>query len=133
MKKTFLPALFIISCAAVGSFAQSEALTCDFSKYKPFSMDHFLQLGLIKQAVPVYPAAAWAVGAGGIVRVKILVDRRGMVREACVIEGHPLLRASAIRASLDSRFRSNFGLSLPQNRFGRHFIQDELLFNFKSR
>ena len=93
-------------------------------------MSHFLKLALIEQAKPVYPAAGKEVRAQGKVRVKILVDRRGRINSACAVEGHPLLRQSAIYATIKSRFKPNFGLSLPQKRYGRRFVEDELVFNF---
>ena len=128
--KLFASLLFLL-CVNVFCQAQTDAsATCDFSKYKPFAMSHFLLTGFVEQAQPVYPRAARAVRAQGKVRVRILVDRRGTVKEACVVEGHPLLRAAAIRAAFDSRFKPNFGLSLPQGRKGRRFITDELVYNF---
>ena len=128
--KLFAALLFVL-CASFLCQAQTvSSETCDFSEYKPFAMSHFLKLALLEQVKPVYPAAGRNVRVQGKVRVKILVDRSGRVRAACVVEGHPLLRASAAQAARMSRFKSNFGLSLPQKRYGRRFIEDELVFNF---
>ncbi len=120
--------MFIASVFCVGFCHGQTESSCDFSSYSPFAFDHFLPSGLVKKVVPIYPAAARAVGAHGIVRVKILVNRIGVVKDACVIEGHPLLRASAIDAARASQFKRNFGLSLPQR---RRYIQDVLVFDFK--
>lgn len=128
--KLFAALLFVL-CVSVLCQAQTiTSETCDFSEYKPFAMSHFLKLALVEQAKPVYPPAARMVRAQGEVRVKILVDRRGTVKKACVVKGHPLLRAAAVQAALDSRFKSNFGLSVPQGRKSRRFITDELVYNF---
>jgi len=128
--KLFAVLLFVLGTRV---FCQAQIVTsetCDFSKYKPFAMSHFLKLALLEQTKPVYPPAARTVRAQGAVRVKILVDRRGRVQEACVVEGHPLLRAAVVQAAFESRFKPNFGLTLPQKRYGRRFITDELVYNF---
>lgn len=129
--KIFAALLFVL-CTSIFCQAQTDSSDCcDFSEYKPFTMSHFLKLALIEQAKPIYPPAARMVRAEGEVRVKIIVDRRGQVRDACVVEGHPLLRAAAVQAARETKFKSNFGLSLPQGRYGRRFIQDELVYDFK--
>lgn len=93
-------------------------------------MSHFLPRSVVESQVPKYPATASAVGADGLVRVKILVNRRGTVRKACVVEGHPLLQASALEAAYAFKFSRNFGLSNLQPKTGPRFIQDYLSFNF---
>lgn len=118
--------LLLVGHAFVSS-ASSQA--CDYSKYRASSLSHFLQLALIKQAVPTYPAAGKAVRAQGIVKVKILVDKSGIVRYACANSGHPLLRPSAEWAARKSIFRKNFGLSLRQKKKMK-YMQDTLTFKF---
>jgi len=110
--------------------AQTVALeTCDFSKYKPTGLSHFILNSIVEEGKPAYPPAARAVRAEGKVRVKILVDRRGTVKETCVIEGHPLLRAAAVQAARETRFKPNFGLSRSFAK-GKRFLTDELVYNF---
>jgi TonB family protein len=53
---------------------------------------------------PVYPPAAMAVRASGIVAVKVIVDEEGNVIAAFAISGHPLLRPAAVEAAKDARF-----------------------------
>ncbi len=53
---------------------------------------------------PEYPAAAKAVGAAGAVTVQIVIDKQGNVTSATALSGHPLLRASAVKAALASQF-----------------------------
>jgi TonB family protein len=53
---------------------------------------------------PDYPAAALAVNAHGSVNVQITVGTNGKVESAKAISGHPLLRASAVRAAFASEF-----------------------------
>lgn len=128
----FLYAFLFVLCANSICDGQTIPEKCDFSKYKPIEMSHFLPNSIIEQAKPIYPSAAKAVKAEGKVRVKIIVDLKGRVRNACVIEGHPLLNSEAIKAARSSRFKSNFGLTLPQKHFGRRFITDELEYEFKA-
>jgi Gram-negative bacterial TonB protein C-terminal len=127
----FFISVFVILCGNLICNSQTVSQDCNFSKYKPISMSHFLPNSIVDKVNPVYPATAKAVKAEGKVRVKILVDLRGRVRQACAIEGHPLLRFASIKAARASRFKPNFGLTLPQKRYGRRFIQDELTYAFK--
>ena len=129
--KPLLATLLVLGSSLFCHAQTSVPQTCDFSRYKPFTMSHFLKGVMIEQGKPLYPAIGRNVRAQGTVRVKVLVDRFGRVRAACAIEGHPLLQASAVKAARESRFKPNFGLGLPQNRYGRHFVQDELTFVFR--
>ena len=49
--------------------------------------------------MPVYPPAAMAVRAEGMVAVRITIDESGNVIEAVAISGHPLLRAASVEAA----------------------------------
>ena len=127
--KLFAALLFVL-CTAVMCSAQTVAPeTCDFSKYKPTGLSHFILSSIVEEAKPAYPPAARAVRAEGKVRVKILVDRRGTVKETYVVEGHPLLRAAAVQAARETRFKPNFGLSRSFAK-GKRFLTDELVYNF---
>jgi TonB family protein len=53
---------------------------------------------------PVYPAAAVAVRASGLVRVQVTIDEEGNVIDAVVIKGHLLLRAAAVAAARRAKF-----------------------------
>lgn len=53
---------------------------------------------------PQYPAAARAVKASGAVTIQVLIDETGDIFSAETISGHPLLRASAIKAACGARF-----------------------------
>lgn len=53
---------------------------------------------------PAYPAAARAVNASGAVNVQVMIDEQGNVVSADAVSGHPLLRATAIKAALESKF-----------------------------
>jgi hypothetical protein len=132
MKLTFLAVIFAVFINPC--FAQRKTSVidkeCNFSKYKPLRVSHFLQMALIGQIQPKYPAAGKAVRAQGEVRVKILVDRNGKVQKACAVEGHPLLRSTSLYAAYRSRFKSNFGFSKASTFKGKQFITDELVYNF---
>lgn len=54
--------------------------------------------------VPIYPATAKAVNAGGNVDVQVLIDENGTVVSAKAVSGHLLLRDSAERAARGARF-----------------------------
>lgn len=53
---------------------------------------------------PMYPSTARAVGATGVVRVKVLLGEDGKVLSAEPIYGHPLLRQSARTAACGASF-----------------------------
>ncbi len=121
------------TCLSIGMIAalffvsSVNGQTCDFSKYRPLNIDHFLLYAVIEVAKPVYPAAGKALRVQGTVHVRILVDRRGSVLSTCVVDGHPLLRAAAEKAARESKFKKNFGL---EGRQKRKYIEDVLTFNF---
>ncbi len=54
--------------------------------------------------MPIFPAAALAVKATGVVQVQILIDDSGKVVVAKTISGHPLLREVSEKAALASKF-----------------------------
>jgi len=54
---------------------------------------------------PVYPPAAEAVRARGAVKVQVLIDEAGNVINAAAVSGHPFLRASAVNAAREARFK----------------------------
>jgi TonB family protein len=53
---------------------------------------------------PVYPEAAKAVRAAGIVVVKVTIDESGDVIAASAVSGHPLLRSAAVDAARNAKF-----------------------------
>lgn len=57
---------------------------------------------------PAYSAAALAIRASGQVDVEVLIDENGRVISAKAKTGHPLLRGSAEKAAMASRFSPTF-------------------------
>jgi TonB family protein len=53
---------------------------------------------------PVYSAAAKSVGAKGDVKIQVTISEDGNVISASVLDGHPLLRQSALQAARSSKF-----------------------------
>lgn len=133
--KLFVALLFVLLGNVFCQAQTTDSETCAFSEYKTFWRSHFIPSSLVEEAKPVYPPAARAVRAEGKVRVKILVDRRGRVRETCVLEGHLLLRAAAVQAARETLFKPNFGFSSPLKGKGKDklFLIDELVYNFTSK
>jgi TonB family protein len=130
--RKFLMILTVLVLFSINLFAQEipekEDCKCDFSKFKPKFISHFLLNSVKTKVVPNYPAAAKAVNVKGKVKVKILVDKKGNVVKACIVEGHPLLQSSTEKASLQWKFKENFGLELKQK---FKYLQDFLEFDFK--
>jgi outer membrane biosynthesis protein TonB len=65
-----------------------------------------MNLKQLNQPKPLYPKAAKAVGASGLVKIDAVFDEAGKVIWAKVTEGHPLLRAEALRAACSTRIQS---------------------------
>jgi TonB family protein len=53
---------------------------------------------------PAYPAIARAAHAAGTVSVQVLIGIDGNVLAAQAVDGHPLLRAAAVKAARESKF-----------------------------
>ncbi|HKY30185.1 MAG TPA: TonB family protein [Pyrinomonadaceae bacterium] len=64
---------------------------CDFSRYNPLVLSHPLVNATTKMIEPDYPEIAKRAKVEGTVEVRILVNRNGEVKDACVVEGPPLL------------------------------------------
>ena len=54
---------------------------------------------------PEYPASAKAVKAAGTVTVQVTIDEEGNIIAATAISGHPLLRAAAVDAAREAKFK----------------------------
>ncbi len=111
--------------------AEVEKDKCDFSEYKPLKNPHSLLKAAIKKVTPEYPVAANFAKIEGEVIVRILVDRKGNVVEACVMEGHPLLRNASIQAAKEWKFKENFGFIDYKPK--KKYAETELHFTFKLR
>lgn len=64
----------------------------------------------LKLPVPVYPEAAKAACAGGLVEVKVATDEHGKVIVAEAISGHKLLFEPALAAARNAKFRIREGV-----------------------
>ena len=60
---------------------------------------------LIHDVRPAYPALAKQIRAQGVVRIEAIISRDGIVRDARVVSGHPLLVAAALDAVRQWRYR----------------------------
>lgn len=58
----------------------------------------------LKLVVPEYPSLARAANVYGKVVVQVLIDENGYIQSVKAISGHPLLRAAAVQAALQSTF-----------------------------
>ena len=63
-----------------------------------------IQIHEINNPKPIYPSDAKAVGAKGLVSVRVFVNEKGKVFWAEVESGHPLLRAIALRTACQTTF-----------------------------
>ncbi|MDQ3818795.1 MAG: energy transducer TonB, partial [Acidobacteriota bacterium] len=112
MKRVAQLIILLMGVASVCDAQESPSEPrCDFSTYAPLLQSHIMALShpryayAEKIAPPKYPAIAKGSGIQGPVKVNILVDPKGNVVRACAAEGHPLLRAAAVKAALGWKFR----------------------------
>lgn len=60
---------------------------------------------LLKKVDPVYPHEAWIAGIQGIVKLHVVLETDGTVKDVDVISGHPLLVQPALDAVRDWRYK----------------------------
>ena len=60
---------------------------------------------LIHDVRPAYPALAKQIRAQGVVKIEAIISRDGIVRDARVVSGYPLLVAAALDAVRQWRYR----------------------------
>jgi len=73
----------------------------------PIDKRNLLNNKAISLPIPLYPAAARAVCASGLVKVEVSINSRGEVTSAKAIGGHPLLRRSVVEAAKLAKFHAN--------------------------
>lgn len=73
--------------------------------------DRILNYDATSLPKPVYPPAALAVRASGVVTVKVTVDSEGNVTSATAESGHPLLQLACEKAALQAKFKSSVASS----------------------
>ena len=132
---------FLAFLVAVGHLAVAQITTsgpdgdCGFSKLQSTQIAHYIEKGVATKATPQYPPAAKADGITGTVRVRVLVNSRGLVQRTCPEyvkdESRPdrSLVIAAEAAALQWTFEPNFGLGAQGSpRF--KFARGVLVFNF---
>ena len=108
---------------------------CGFSKLRPSRMTHFVQRGAVTKATPQYPPAAKAKGLSATVRVRILINKHGLVERTCpeYVKGEPKpdrsLVIAAEAAALQWIFDRNFGIE-PSRGIHFDYVEDVLVFKF---
>ena len=84
----------------------AKSRDCDFNKYRPVRMSDWLPRGVRYQGpTPDYPAEAKRRGLQGHVNVRILINNKGEVEQACALDGPAPLREAAEVAARKWRFR----------------------------
>ncbi len=107
---------------------------CGFSKLRPSRMTAERN-GAVTKVTPQYPRAAKAKGLSGNVRIRILINKQGLVERTCpeYVKGEPKpdrsLVTAAEAAALQWTFDRNFGLQ-PGDRIRFEYVEDVLVFKF---
>jgi len=108
---------------------------CGFSKFQPVRISNYVERGAVAKPLPKYPLAAKAAGVTGMVRVRVLINRKGLVQRTCpeYIKDQPRpdrsLVIAAEAAALQWTFDPNFGFGTqPGPVFD--YARGVLIFNF---
>jgi TonB family protein len=130
-------ALFVLA----GSLAMAQVTVagpegdCGFSKLQPTQIAHYVERGAVTKVTPQYPPAAKADGIAGTVRVRVLINSRGLVQRTCpeYVKDQPRpdrsLVIAAEAAALQWAFDPNFGFTGHEGlRF--KYARGVLIFNF---
>lgn len=117
-----------LSIAFLGAFFTLFVLNVFVSGQERKTVDGgVLNSKAVKISKPVYPPAAQAVNAGGLVNIMITIDENGDVISAEPVSGHPLLYSSAEKAARESKFS-------PRRLNGKPVrVTGTLVFNFPQR
>ena len=90
---------------------------CGFAKFQPRQISHYIERAALTKVEPSYPLAAKAAGTTGSVRVRILINRAGLVERTCPdyvadrLRPNRSLMIAAEAAALQWRFDPNFGFA----------------------
>src|SRR5262245_21867097 len=109
---------------------KSKSDECDFNDYQPVRESHFIQMAVKKKVNPIYPPEAVSRNIQGLVNVKILIDRDGNVEKSCAIDGDRVLKEAAEPATLQWKFKPNFGHVHAADVGSRKYMVDVIPFNF---
>lgn len=108
---------------------------CGLSEYQARRIAHFVDRGAVARPTPEYPPVAKAKGIGGEVRIKIVVNKHGLVERTCPVyvrsERRPdrSLVVAAEAAALHWTFKPNFGIE-PIGGVRFDYVYDVILFRF---
>jgi TonB family protein len=108
---------------------------CGFARLQPVRISHYVERGALAKVTPQYPPAAKAGGIVGNVRVRVLINKQGLVERTCpeFVKDEPRpdrsLVIAAEAAALQWSFDPNFGFGAQQDpRF--KYAQGVLVFDF---
>jgi TonB family protein len=107
---------------------------CDFSVYAPVRILHFDPDAVAKRVQPEYPLEAARRGIQGRVVVKTLVNERGVIEQACAVDGQEALQQAAERAALQWKLKPGYGLAFLRPRTKKNpknFAEVYIIFDFK--
>lgn len=108
---------------------------CGFARLQPIRIAHYVERGALVKVTPQYPLAAKAGGIYGVIRVRVLINKQGLVERTCpeFVKDEPRpdrsLVVAAEAAALQWSFDPNFGFGTQEGpRF--KYAQGVLVFNF---
>jgi protein TonB len=86
--------------------ALTQPVVFDVSRPKPVRVGGSVQAAkIVNRVLPQYPPEASEEGISGVVRLEAVITADGVIRELRVLDGNPLLVASAVAAVQQWRYR----------------------------
>jgi hypothetical protein len=108
---------------------------CGFASYRAGRITHFIEKGAVSKVVPIFPPAAKAKSLSAIVRVRLLVNKQGLVERTCPVyvdgQAKPdrILVIAAEAAALQWIYPPNFGIK-PGDGIKINYVEGIVTFDF---
>jgi len=71
----------------------------------PLKISHWAEGNIVYRMQPIYPPLARQARVQGVVELRAIISKAGMIENLVVVRGHPMLATAAIEAVRQWRYR----------------------------
>lgn len=100
-------------------YKDSVESICDFTEYAPIQIRHFPKELIVKKVMPIYPQDAVEQRIEGVVYVKVLINEKGIVENACAYSGNKIFWEETEKAVLLWKFEPKYGFAFSVQRLDK--------------